>query len=91
MNAAARLLLPMLCAPLGLSLLHFLWQGSASRMGAAGIIGSRKSATRYASADYCVVLWFRDGREYSSGCHNSDPRRCFLRAKSPSAVARIVK
>jgi beta-lactamase regulating signal transducer with metallopeptidase domain len=57
MNAFAHLFTPDVLRPLGLSLLHFLWQGAAiAALAAASLAMARRAATRYAIAVVALLL-----------------------------------
>ena len=92
MNAAARLLAPDVLRTLGLSLLHFLWQGAAlAALAAAALSASRKAATRYAIAIIALVLMVSAPVVTFVVLHNSTtPVGPSAQIAGP-AVARIVK
>src|SRR5205814_9816355 len=57
MNAFAHWFAPDVLHTLGLSLLHFLWQGAAlAALAAAAFALSRRAATRYATAVITLLL-----------------------------------
>ncbi len=57
MNAIAHWFTPDVLRNLGLSLVHFLWQGAAlAALAAAGIALARQASTRYAIAIGALVL-----------------------------------
>jgi beta-lactamase regulating signal transducer with metallopeptidase domain len=92
MNAAARLLAPDVLRTLGLSLLHFLWQGAAlAALAAAALSASRKAATRYAIAIIALVLMVAAPVATFMVLHNSTTPVASSAQIAGPAVARIVK
>ena len=92
MNALALLLAPDVLRTLGLSLLHFLWQGAAlAALAAAAISASRKASTRYAIAIVALVLMVSAPIVTYFVIHDSIPSISASSQISGSAVARIVK
>jgi beta-lactamase regulating signal transducer with metallopeptidase domain len=92
MNALAHLLAPDVLRTLGLSLLHFLWQGAAlAALAAATLSASRKASTRYAIAIVALVLMVSAPIVTYFVIHNSIPSISASSQISGSAVARIVK
>src|SRR6266404_133780 len=92
MNAAARLLAPDVLRTLGLSLLHFLWQGAAlAALAAAALSASRKAATRYAIAIIALVLMVSAPVATFVVLHNSTTPVAPSAQIAGPAVARIVK
>ena len=91
MNAFARLLAPDVLHTLGLSLLHFVWQGAAlAALAAAALTASRKASARYAIAVVALVLMVAAPIATYFVLHNSTPVPAPTQI-SGAAVSRIVK
>jgi beta-lactamase regulating signal transducer with metallopeptidase domain len=91
MNAFARLLAPDVLRMLGLSLLHFLWQGAVlAALAAAALSASRKASTRYAIAIFTLVLMVSAPVATFFVLHNSTSSVAAAQVPGP-AVARLVK
>src|SRR5579863_10108233 len=92
MNAFARLLAPDVLRSLGLSLLHFVWQGAAlAALAAAALSASRKASTRYAIAIFALLLMVSAPVATYFVLHSSvSPIAATTQIPGP-AVARIVK
>src|SRR5713101_1767264 len=96
MNAAARLLAPDVLRTLGLSLLHFLWQGGVlAALAAAALSASRKASTRYAIAIIALALMVSAPAVtyfvLNSSVNGSVPTIAASSQMPGPAVARIVK
>src|SRR5258707_14328374 len=92
MNAFARLLAPDVLRTLGLSLLHFLWQGAAlAALAAAALAAARKASTRYAIAVAALVLMVSAPAITYFALHNSPAPVSVSTQNAGPVVARIVK
>ncbi len=92
MNAFARLLAPDVLRTLGLSLLHFVWQGAAlAALAAAALSASRKASTRYAIAVAALVLMVSAPAITYFVLHNATPTVAASTQIPGPAVARLVK
>jgi bla regulator protein blaR1 len=92
MNAFARLLAPDVLRTLGLSLLHFIWQGAAlAALAAAALTAARKTSARYAVAVVALMLMVAAPVATYFVLHNSTSS-VGISAQNPGpAVARIVR
>jgi beta-lactamase regulating signal transducer with metallopeptidase domain len=91
MNAFARLLAPDVLRTLGLSLLHFVWQGAAlAALAAAALTGARKASARYAIAVLALVLMVVAPVATYFVLHNSTSPVPAPAQISGPAIARIV-
>ena len=92
MNAFPRLLAPDVLRTLGLSLLHFVWQGAAlAALVAAALSASRKASTRYAIAVIALLLMVAAPVVTYLVIHNSASSVAVAAQVPGPAVARIVK
>jgi beta-lactamase regulating signal transducer with metallopeptidase domain len=88
MNAFAHWLTPDVLRTLGLSLLHFLWQGGALAALAAPAIGlARKASTRYAIAIVALVAMVAAPAVTYFVLHQSEPT---LSASSPQTAFPVI-
>jgi beta-lactamase regulating signal transducer with metallopeptidase domain len=92
MNAFAHWLAPDVQRTLGLSLLHFLWQGAAlATLAAAALAVSRRASTRYAVAVVPLVLMVSSPVVTYFALRNAPPAVTTSAQISGPAMTRIVK